>query len=93
MPTNMFERISDKFIADLQIKPKIVVLESSGFSSDYADKYYLKIRGYSVKYYCKYHIAVDVDSRMILYSQAVKGPRHDTKFAITSIRSLKQYNV
>ncbi|WP_458404308.1 transposase [Methanobrevibacter sp.] len=36
--------------------------------------------------------SVDVDSRIILYSQAVKGPRHDTKFAIASIRSLKKYN-
>ena len=24
-------------------------------------------------------IAVDVDSRIILYSQATKGPKHDTK--------------
>ena len=93
MPTNMFERITNKFIADLQIEPKIVALDGSGFSSDHADKYYLKIRGFSVKYYCKCHIAVDVDSRMILYSQAVKGPRHDTKFAIASIRSLKKYNI
>ena len=29
---------------------------------------------------------------MILYSQAVKGPRHDVKFAIASIRGLKKYN-
>lgn len=45
-----------------------------------------------MKNFTKYHIAVDVDSRIILYSQAVKGPRHDAKFAIASIRSLKKYN-
>ena len=45
-----------------------------------------------MKNFTKCHIAVDVDSRLILYSQAVKGPRHDTKFAIASIRSLKKYN-
>ena len=45
-----------------------------------------------MKNFTKCHIAVDVDSRIILYSQAVKGPRHDTKFAIASIRSLKKYN-
>ena len=38
-------------------------------------------------------IAVDVDSRILLYSQATKGPRHDTKFAIAAIRSLKKYYV
>ena len=37
------------------------------------------------------NIAVDVDSRIILYSQAVKEPRHDAKFVL-SIRSLNKYN-
>ena len=45
-----------------------------------------------MKNHTKCHIAIDVDSRIILYSQAVKGPRHDVKFAIASIRSLKKYN-
>lgn len=38
----------------------------------------------------KYSIAIDVDSRIILYSQVVKGSRHDTKFVISTIRSLKK---
>ena len=41
--------------------------------------------------YTKSHIAIDVDSRLILYSQAVRGPKHDTTFAIASIRSLKKH--
>lgn len=93
MPTNMFERITNQLIGNLEIEPKIIALDGSGFSSDYADKYYLKIRGYNVKHFTKSHIAIDIESRMILYSQAVRGPRHDTKFAIAAIRSLKKYNI
>ena len=93
MPTNMFEKITKQLIENLNINPQIIALDGSGFSSDYADKYYLKIRSQNVKYYTKCHIAIDVESRMILYSQAVRGPRHDTKFAIAAIRSLKKYNI
>ena len=57
----------------------------SGFISDYADKYYSKICSHDVKNFTKCHIAIDVDSRIILYSQAVKWYKHDVKFAIASI--------
>lgn len=93
MPTDMFERITHQLIANLNIEPKIIAMDGSGFSSDYADKYYLKIRGYNVKYHTKCHIAIDVDSRLVFYSQAVRGPRHDTKFAIAALKSLKKYNI
>ena len=93
MPTDMFERITNQIINNLNIKLKIVALDGSGFTSDNANKYYSKIRGKERKNIIKYHIAIDVDTGLILYSQAVKGPRHDTKFAIASIRSLKKYNV
>lgn len=33
----------------------------------------------------------DVDSRLILNVQAINGPKHDTQFANTSIRNIKQY--
>ena len=89
----MFERITNQLISNLKIEPKIIALDRSEFSSDYVDKDYLKIRGYNVKYFTKCHIAIDVESRMILYPQAVRGPRHDTKFAIAALRSLKKYNI
>ena len=92
MPTDMFERITTQIISHLEIRPKLVALDGSGSTSDYADKYYSKIRSHDVKNFTKCHIAIDVDSRIILYSQAVKGPRHDVKFAIASIRGLKKYN-
>ena len=93
MPTDMFERITNQIINNLNIKPKTVALDGSGFTSDNADKYYSKIRDKERKNFTKCHIAIDVDTRLILYSQALKGPKHDTKFAIASIRSLKKYDV
>ena len=93
MPTDMFKRIKNQIINNLNIKPKIVALYESGFTSDNADKYYSKIRDKERKNFTKCHIAIDVDTRLILYSQALKGPKHDTKFAIASIRSLKKYDV
>ena len=92
MPTDMFERITTQIISHLEIRPKLVALDGSRFTSDYADKYCSKIRSHDVKNFTKCHIAIDVDSRIILYSQAVKGPRHDVKFTISSIRGLKKYN-
>ena len=93
MPTNMFERITEQIIQHLEIKPTKVALDGTGFTNDYADKYYAQIRGKERKNYTKCHIAVDVDTRIILYSQALKDPKHDTQFAIASIRSLKKYNI
>ena len=92
MPTNMFGRITNQIIDHLKIQSELIALDSSGFTNDYSDKYYSKIRSYDVKNFTKCHIAIDVDSRIILYSQAVKGQKHDTKFAIASIRSIKKYN-
>lgn len=69
MPTGMFERITKQIIMHLKIQPKLIALDGSGFTSDYADKYYSKIRSHDVKNFTKCHIAVDVDSRIIFYSQ------------------------
>ena len=88
----MFKRITNQIITHLKIHPKLIALDSSRITNYYADKYYSKIRSHNVKNFTKCHIAIDVDSRIILYSQAVKGQKHDTKFAIASIRSIKKYN-
>lgn len=59
---------------------------------DYADKYYAKIRGNERKGYTKCHITIDVESGIILHSQALKGPKHDINFAIPSARAIKKYH-
>ena len=90
MPTDMFGRITKQIIKYFEIKQELMAFDGSGVTSDYADKYYSKICGRDVKNFTKCYIVVDVDSRIILYSQTVKGPKHDAKFAIASIKSLKK---
>ncbi|WP_231475717.1 hypothetical protein [Methanobrevibacter oralis] len=41
----MFERITEQIIRHLRIKPKLIALDGTGFTNDYADKYYAQIRG------------------------------------------------
>ena len=84
----MFGRITNQIIVHLKIQPELVAFDANGFTSNNADKYYSKIRIHDTKN----NIAIDVDSRLTLYSQPVKRLTHDTKFAIASIRSLKKYN-
>ena len=43
MPTDMFERITEIIIDELNIEVEIVALDGSGFSQDTADQYYMRI--------------------------------------------------
>jgi len=70
---------------------ELAAMDGTGHTSDYADHYYAKIRGKCRKSYIKNHIAIDVDTRMILNYAANRGPKYDTQFAIASIRQLKPY--
>ena len=71
---------------------EIIALDGSGFTNDYADKYYAIIRRKERKSYVKNHISIDVDTRLILHFAAQRGPRFDTRFAIAAIRNIKKYN-
>ncbi len=73
------------------INCELAAIDGTGRTSDYADHYYAKIRGKCRKSYIKNHIAIDVDTRMILNYAAKKGPKSDTQFVIASIRQLKTY--
>ena len=94
-----FVRMSDTKLKDLnklilfmhQIDCELAAMDGTGHTSDYADHYYAKIRGKCRKSYIKNHIAIDVDTRMILNYAANRGPKYDTQFAIASIRQIKPY--
>lgn len=94
-----FIRMSDTKLKDLNnlilfihpIDCELAAMDGTGHTSDYADHYYAKIRGKCRKSYIKNHIAIDVDTRMILNYAANRGPKYDTQFAIASIRQLKPY--
>ncbi|AMK15766.1 IS5 family transposase [Methanobrevibacter olleyae] len=81
------EVILNKFVT----KCEIIALDGSGFTNDYADKYYAIIRKKERKSYTKCHIAIDVDTRLILSVQAQRGPKHDASFTISCLHNIKQY--
>ena len=89
MPTDMFERITEQIIRHLRIKPKLIALDGTGFTNDYADKYYAQIRGKERKSFTKCHVVVDVDSRIILYSQSDK--RSKTRLQNYAIAANKKF--
>ncbi|MFU2192205.1 transposase [Methanobacterium sp. MZD130B] len=68
-----------------------MALDGSGFTNDYADKYYAKIRQKERKSYIKNHLTIDVKTRLILYYQTSRGPKYDTQFAKPALRQIKKY--
>ena len=91
LPTKILHNFNEIILSYFVNKCEIIALDGSGFVSDHADKYYAIIRKKERKSYIKCHIAIDVDSRLILHFQTQRGPRHDTKFADASIRKMKRF--
>lgn len=91
LPTKILHEFNKIILGYFVKKCEIIAHDGSGFTSDHADKYYAIIRKKERKSYIKCHIAIDVDSRLILDFQTQRGPRHDTKFANASIRKMKPY--
>ena len=95
-----FQRLSDtqiKYLNDFLLldhpeKSEMIALDGTGHTSDYADKYYAQIRTKKRKGYTKNHLAIDVDTRMILHYGVSRGPKHDTQFALAAIRESKRYH-
>lgn len=90
--TSILQELNKQILKNNQIDGKIIALDGSGFTNDYADKYYAIIRRKERKSYVKNHISIDVESRLILHFAAQRGPRFDTRFAIAAIRNIKKYN-
>ena len=92
LPTSILRELNKQILINHQINGEIIALDGSGFTNDYADKYYAIIRGKERKSYVKNHISIDVESRLILHFAAQRGPRSDTHFAIAAIRNIKKYH-
>ena len=91
LSTTYLHGLNEFILSKFVDKCEIIALDGSGFTSDHADKYYAIIRKKERKSYTKCHIAIDVDTRLILNFQAQRGPRHDTHFAIANLHNIKQY--
>lgn len=70
------------------IHESVLGIDASGFSSDYASKYYtLRIKGeYAVKHFVKDSLCIDVFSKLITSSVVCIGPRNDNKDFIPLLR-------
>ena len=66
MSTDLLNKINQLILIENKIKPKIIALDGTGFTNDHADKYCVKIRKKGWKSYIKNHIAIDVETRLIL---------------------------
>ena len=94
-----FKRLSSKdlkmineIILDYQnLEPENIALDGTGYTSGHCDIYYARRCGKKRKGYIKNHIAIDTKSQLILNYNANRGPKHDSRFAISSIKQLKKY--
>jgi len=72
-----------------------VEIDRTGHSTDQASMYYArKIKKQSKKWrkhYAKNKIAIDTQTQVILAQRVVRGPRHDSKDAIATIRKTDKY--
>ena len=91
LPSKQIREINQLILSLNDIKPDIIALDGSGFTNDYADKYYAKIRQKERKSYIKNHLTIDVKTRLILYYQTSRGPKYDTQFAKSALRQIKKY--
>ncbi|MDL2247040.1 transposase, partial [Methanobrevibacter sp. OttesenSCG-928-K11] len=91
LSSTKLKEINRLILTQNEIQGEIIALDGSGFTNDYADKYYAIIRKKERKSYIKNHIAIDVKTRLILDYTTQRGPKYDTTFAIQSIRNIKKY--
>jgi len=90
LPSKQIREINHLILSLNDIKADIIALDGSGFTNDYADKYYARIRQKERKSYIKNHLTIDVKTRLILYYQTSRGPKYDTQFAKPALRQIKK---
>lgn len=65
IPTKVINDFMDLILSKHELKCEIISMDGTGFTNDYADKYYAKIRNKERKSYVKYHATIDVETRLI----------------------------
>jgi len=93
--SHFFEEMLDQTTELFDIKEPWVVEDGTGHSTDQASLYYAKkLEKQSKKKrksYTKNQIAVDTKKHVILAHRVARGPRHDSKDAIPTIRKTHKY--
>ena len=78
LPSKQIREINRLILSLNDIKADIIALDGSGFTNDYADKYYAKIRQKERKSYIKNHLTIDVKTRLILYISNITWTENTT---------------
>lgn len=93
--SHFLDKILDFTVGLFDIKEPWVAIDGTGHSSDQASLYYArKIKKQRKKWrksYTKNQIAIDTRTQVILAQKVARGPRHDSKDAIPTIRKTKKY--
>ncbi|WP_409198114.1 hypothetical protein ACA135_07555 [Methanobrevibacter acididurans] len=74
LPSGTLRKINQLILSQHDISGEIIALDGSGFTNDYADKYYAIIRAKERKSYVKNHIAIDIKTLLILNYATQRGP-------------------
>ena len=69
----------DLILSKHELKCEIISMDGTGFTNDYADKYYAKIRNKERKSYVKYHATIDVETRLI---SSISSTRHQIRYKV-----------
>lgn len=72
------------------LKPKIVAMDGTGYTSEQGDLYYRGRTGKKRIAYTKNHISIDTETQLILHWQVLKGPKHDSPMAIPHLKHLHE---
>ena len=70
IPTKVINDFMDLILSKHELKCEIISMDGTGFTNDYADKYYAKIRNKERKSYVKYHATIDVETRLGCHSRS-----------------------
>ena len=86
-----FNQINEIILSFYNLKPEIIALDGTGFTSDQGDIYYRKRAKKKRISYTKNHISIETKYQLILYGQSIKGPKHDSPQAIPNLRAIQKY--
>ncbi|MEN4069362.1 MAG: IS5 family transposase [Methanobacterium sp.] len=93
--SHFLDKILDFTVDLFDIKDPWVAIDGTGHSTDQASLYYArkikKQRKRWRKSYTKNVIAIDTRTQIILSQKVTRGPRHDSKDAIPTIRKTSKY--
>ncbi|MBM4242055.1 MAG: transposase [Euryarchaeota archaeon] len=93
--SHFFDEMLEQTVELFDIEKPWVAVDGTGHSCDQASLYYArKIEKQSKKWrksYTKNQIAIDTQTQVILAHKVARGPRHDSKDAIPTIRKTRKY--